>query len=159
MQVDFYIISEHSQKDSNQLVCQLCEKALEQNLSIFIYTESAEQAYLLDELLWTYKADSFIAHNNLFAQSIRPSSKQKIFQYPVIIGSDLSTEQTVNTPQDNHLLINLSSTNLIERYTTITQKFSRIAEVVGKNNNEKAIARDRYRFYREKGYTLNKYDL
>jgi DNA polymerase-3 subunit chi len=159
MQIDFYIISEHSQKDSNQLVCQLCEKALEQNLSVFIYTESAEQAYLLDELLWIFKADSFIAHNNLFAQPTMPSSKQRAFQYPVVIGSDLSTEQTIKASQDNQLLINLSSTNLIERCAAITQKFSRIAEVVGKNNNEKAIARDHYRFYQKKGYTLNKYDL
>ena len=53
-----------------------------------------------------------------------------------------------------HLLINLSN-----KFPDFFQHFTRIAEIVGKNPDDKIIARKRYRFYRDKGYTLNKFDL
>lgn len=147
MQIDFYILGDNSHRDINQMVCQLCEKAIVQDMNVLIYTKSIEQAHQLDELLWTFKADSFFAHKNELNE-IKPDST---FPYPIIISSDIKDETIAASHQ---FLVNLSNES-----PAYFQHFKRIAEMVGKNPDDKKVARKRYRLYRDKGYTLNKYDL
>lgn len=155
-QIDFYILAENSHRDMNQMVCRLCEKALAQKMNVLIYTRSAAQAQQLDDLLWTFKPDSFIPHTSQFNGLEGDDS----YSYPVLISSDSATDATTFSgnkkimSQYNQLLINLTSTP-----PPFFQQFERIAEMVGNNNEEKETARNRYRWYREKGLTLNKYDL
>ena len=147
MQIDFYILGEDSHRDINQMVCQLCEKAIVQQMKVLVYTKSIEQAHQLDELLWTFKADSFLSHKNELSEVAADST----FPYPIIISSDIKDETIA---VNYHLLINLSN-----EFPDFFQHFTRIAEMVGKNPDDKIFARKRYRFYRDKGYTLNKFDL
>lgn len=147
MQIDFYILAENSRRDINQMVCQLCEKAIVQEMDVLIYTKSIEQAHQLDELLWTFKADSFLAHKN----ELNDIETDNTFHYPIIISSHIKDE---TVPLKHQFLINLSNT-----HPAFIQHFKRIAEIVGKNPDDKEVARNRYRSYRDKGYTLNKYDL
>lgn len=143
-QIDFYILGDNSHRDINLMVCRLCEKALAKQMNVFIYTHSQTQAQQLDELLWTFKTNSFIAHTNQLDERITNDS----FAYPVIISSERTNDHY------NHLLINLT-----EKTPSFFQQFKRIAELVGKSEGEKEIARNRYRYYLQQGYTLNKYDL
>lgn len=158
--IDFYILGENSQRDINHMVCRLCEKALTQQMKVLIYTQSAEQAQQLDDLLWTYKDDSFIAHHNCFNKLELGENKKTsatAFHYPVQIGSEAIAQDPNNNPENEQfpqLLINLSCET-----PAFYQQFERIAEMVGKEGNAREIARNRYRFYREKGFSLNKYDL
>ncbi len=145
-QIDFYILADNSRRDINQMVCQLCDKALAQELMVVVYTHSAAQAQQLDDLLWTCKADSFIAHKNLLNEQQDDAS----FSYPVLISSELTTEMSQKHP----LLINLTT-----EIPPFFQQFERLAELVGKNDEEKESARNRYRTYRQKGHPLKKYDL
>jgi len=154
-QVDFYILAENSPRDINSLCCQLCEKALEQKMNVFIYTHSAEQANEIDLFLWRYKSDSFIPHINTLNQldrehtSSNTSDKKSSFDYPVIISSE------ENPAAEYHdLLINLASSP-----PPLHQQFKRIAEIVGKDSQAKQQARNHYRFYQQQNYPLNKYDL
>jgi DNA polymerase III subunit chi len=164
-QIDFYILDESSPKNLHQIVCRLCEKALSQKMKVVIYTESIEQAQQLDDLLWSYKPDSFIAHQNRFNESVENDVPQAnipqkvLFNYPVLISNEeqLSTFFTgINQEhwQYTQLLINLS-TNTPPYY----QRFDRLAEMVEKDAKQKEVARNRYRNYRQQGYSLNKYDL
>lgn len=156
MQIDFYILGENSHRDINQMVCRLCEKALDQKMNVLIYTKSPAQAQQLDDLLWTFKANSFIAHKDL----VNDPEADTSFFYPVLISAGTATDETVVGETQRafarykQLLINLTA----ERPAFFKQ-FERIAEMVGNNNDEKEIARNRYRSYRQEGYTLNKYDL
>jgi len=144
MQVDFYILADTSARDLKHIVCQLCEKALAQQLQVFIYTSSAEQTQQLDDLLWRFKADSFLPHSQL-------TQADEGYSYPVLISSELNnTISAENYP----FLINLSNS-----YSDSFQDFKRIAEMIDKNSEQKQAARKRYRLYRDKGYHLNKYDL
>ncbi|MCU7939068.1 MAG: DNA polymerase III subunit chi [gamma proteobacterium symbiont of Bathyaustriella thionipta] len=147
MQIDFYILGENSHRDINQMVCQLCEKAIAQHMNVFIYTQSIEQAHQLDELLWTFKPDNFLTHKNELSEIETDST----FTYPIIISSDV---KNATKSQHYQFLINLSNES-----PDLLANFKRIAEMVGKAPDDKEIARNRYRFYRDKGYTLNKYDL
>ncbi len=143
-QIDFYILGENSPRNINQMVCSLCEKALSQKMTVFIYTLSADQAHQLDELLWTFKANSFIAHKN----QLNETDNESTFSYPVIISNSEVSETY------NQLLINLTA-----EIPVFFKQFKRVAELVGKQSDEKEIARNRYRSYLQQGYTLNKYDL
>ena len=149
-QVDFYILAENSRREINQMVCLLCEKALAQAMNVLIYTHSSTQAQQLDDLLWTFKNDSFIPHKNQFRESHIDDSH---FYYPVLICHSNNTRPDI-LAQYKQLLINLSN----ESPAFISQ-FKRTAELVDSNDEEKKIARNRYRYYQQKGYTLNTYDL
>ncbi len=154
-QVDFYILDDNSRRNIHQMVCHLCEKALSQKLNVLIYTRSEQQAHIIDELIWTYKSVSFIPHCVL-SSGFSPNSeeKNKIFNYPVVIQASASSDQVQIPEQYTCLLINLSL-----QTPFFHQRFQRIAEIVDKDENEKQLARERYRFYRKQGYSLNKYDL
>lgn len=155
-QIDFYILAENSHRDMNHMVCRLCEKALAQKMNVLIYTSSATQAQQLDDLLWTFKPDSFIPHYNQFNELEDDDS----YSYPVLICTETDADDITSIgnkkimSQYKQLLINLTSNT-----PPFFQQFERIAEMVGKNNDEKEIARNRYRYYKQKQLTLNKYDL
>lgn len=147
MQIDFYILAENSRRDISRMVCQLCEKALTQKMQLIIYTKSINQALLLDDLLWTFKAESFLPHCNEFTEA----AIDKTFSYPIIITSEIKDK---NIASSHPFLINLSSET-----PEFFAHFKRVAEMVGHLPEEKQAARKRYRFYLDMGYQLNKYDL
>ena len=157
-QVDFYILTESSQKNINHICCQLCEKALKSNLTILIYTQSAAQAEELDNLLWSYKSNSFIAHKNMYNQydidhisdnTLTKSEAKFQFLYPVLITGEVPVDHKYND-----VLINLNSTP-----PPFYANFKRVAEMVDKELLAKESARSRYRFYQQQNCKLNKYDL
>ncbi len=154
-QVDFYILSDSSKRNINQMVCRLCEKALEKEMQVFVYTCTDQQAQILDELLWTYKSDSFIPHC-IISDDFLPVSPAKTenFNYPVVIKAVNSVLDQQLPAQFKGLLINLSQT-----IPPFMPYFERIAEMVDKDETEKQLARERYRLYRQQNHTLNKYDL
>ncbi|MCU7837222.1 MAG: DNA polymerase III subunit chi [gamma proteobacterium symbiont of Taylorina sp.] len=154
-QVDFYILADNSAKEIKQICCQLCEKALQQDMNVFIYTQSFEQAEELDNLLWSYKPNSFMVHINELNQIDKSDilsnllEKNECFHYPVIISST-----TQPAPEYQDLLINLTA----EPHPS-HQQFKRIAEIVDRNPQAKQQARKLYRFYQQQDYPLKKYDL
>lgn len=155
MQVDFYILGENSNRDINQMVCRLCEKALAQKMNVLVYAKSSVQAQQIDELLWIYKANSFIPHKNQLNELEPNHVTDASFFYPVLICTEMSINDTNKIIEPyQQLLINLTTES-----PTFFAQFGRMAELVGKDNDEKEKARNRYRNYRQKGYNLNKYDL
>ncbi len=48
--------------------------------------------------------------------------------------------------------------NLAGSVPTHFARFERVVEIVGDTPDELSGARERYRFYRDRGYTLNNYD-
>jgi len=147
MQIDFYILAEHSRRDINRMVCQLCEKAIAQKMQTIIYTKSMAQAEQLDDLLWSFKAESFLVHSNESHQNNMSYS----FSYPILIYSEIVDKaMTESYP----FLINLS--NEIPEFF---QDFTRMAELVNIYPEEKQAARKRYRFYLDAGHQLAKHDL
>jgi DNA polymerase-3 subunit chi len=157
-QIDFYILAENSSRNIDQIICRLCEKALTQSLNVLIYTQSTTQAQQLDHLLWSFKNNSFIAHKDLL--NLSESEQNTIttsFFYPVIITNNsrsFSQQSNQPTQQSYQLLINLSA-----EIPPNFEQFPRIAEMIDKHSNEKNLARNRYRYYRQKGHHLNQYDV
>ena len=138
-QVDFYILADAAPQARPLLTCRLTEKAWKQGHRIFINTASSEQLGELDDLLWTFRAGSFIPH----AVYTEPDDGQ-----PVALG------HAVEPTGHSDVLLNLSC-----EVPAFFSRFERVAELVGAGKDEQAAARERYRYYQDRGYTLNTHKL
>jgi DNA polymerase-3 subunit chi len=140
IRVDFYLLS-NSQPDAVGLVaCRLLEKAYQRGHRVFVFCDSKENAERLDELLWTYKEDSFIPHN-LQGEGPEPPP-------PVQIGYSAEPRGF------NDILLNMSPT--IPEYFT---RFRRVMEIVAADDPAKEISRNHYREYRTKQCDLHTHNI
>ena len=63
IRVDFYLLAS-DQPDARWLVaCRLLEKAYYKGHKVYVFCDNQQDAEYLDELLWTFRDDSFIPHN------------------------------------------------------------------------------------------------
>jgi DNA polymerase-3 subunit chi len=134
--IDFYFNAE----DRFQVACRLAGKALAQKKRMLIYAPEPEAASRIDKLLWTWPAIGFVPHcaphDPLAAET------------PVLIASD------PDTPSECELLLNLGA-----ECPPHFERFERLCELVGRDDDEKTAGRGRYRFYRERGYRVTNHDL
>jgi len=134
--IDFYQLSPQ-QHSHDRVVCQLCQKAYENNQYTLLLTQSAEQTAHLDRQLWIFNDDSFVPHD---------AQESTDFKTPVLIQND------PDAMGDRQLLINLSNT-----IPSFFAQFERVIELVTEDNKQQA--REHYNFYRERGYPLNHHNL
>lgn len=140
MRVDFYLLSKNQPHEGWLIACRLLEKAWQRGHRVFVYCETAEDAALIDELLWTYKDDSFIPHN-LQGEGPEP---------PPAVQIGYGAE-----PRGfNDILLNMATT-----IPTFHARFRRIMEIVINNDAAKEISRQHYREYRAKGFELHTHPI
>jgi len=128
--IDFYILPGAGRRAAELFACRLAEKAFAQGHRIFVRTEDRHQAEVLDELLWTFRAGSFVPHALLGADD----------EAPVQLGDALPARAA-------DLLINLGGA-LPEGW----EAYDRLAEVVDQRPEVVTEARRRFRRYRKLGY-------
>ena len=138
--VDFYIVSRPEPAALLSTACRLADKAFRLGHRVFINAASREQASALDQLLWTFRDDSFVPHGRAGSGSERDD--------PVMIGSG----ETPDAPFD--VLINLG-----EDVPLWAEDSARVAEIVGADADSRVAGRNRYRHYREAGCALDSHSL
>lgn len=138
--VDFYLIDHATEGGHDAAVCKLTHKAFRLGHRIYILTPDHSHAQRLDRLLWIFSAGSFIPHE--------VSSKTADADMPVLIGYD----EPPAACED--VLIQLAP-----QVPECFSRFQRVAEVVGGSDAEKALARERFKFYRDRGYALQTHKL
>ncbi len=136
-EIDFYT----QVQDRLQVTCQLIHKARAKNLRVLVLLANESALKKLDERLWTFQPQSFIPH----CRADDPLAADT----PVLLMCDLNT-----TPPHDELLINLQADPPIQ-FT----RFSRLIEIVSTADKDKAKARERFRFYRDRGFVLRTHDL
>jgi DNA polymerase III subunit chi len=136
--VDFYILPQADDDARWQFTCRLVDKAWRLGNRLLVHTASSAVGQKLDELLWLSRADSFLPH------AVLPASQHS----PVHIGW--------NEDSGNHhdLLINLG-----DSIPGFFSRFERVAEIVCQQPEQLAASRERFRFYRERGYELQIHDM
>lgn len=137
--VDFYVLPANGMS-REQLACRLTEKAWNKQHHIYIHTGSVQEAQRIDDLLWTFNQDSFLPHN-LVTDAASVTA-------PIRIGYEEAPDMECD------VLINLS-----HEVPAFFSRFMRIAELVDQNKNTRNQARERFRFYRERGYPLDSHEL
>lgn len=142
-QVDFYILKSDSDDARLQLACKIVEKATELDNHVFVHSASDAEAAKLDELLWSFSQGSFIPHRVVREPLSTPPPE------PVLIG--------VNAPPAPgrwNVLINLAA-----EVPEFFSRYERVAEVVDADAVRREQSRERYRFYRDRGYKLNTHQV
>lgn len=140
IRVDFYLLASN-QNDARWLIaCRLLEKAYAKGHKVYVLCNNQQDAELLDELLWTFKDDSFIPHN-LQGEGPEPPP-------PIQIGYGREPRGF------NDILLNLA--NYIPDFYP---KFKRIMEIVINEETDKEQSRAHYRDYRAKGCELHTHQI
>ncbi|HLS87078.1 MAG TPA: DNA polymerase III subunit chi [Burkholderiales bacterium] len=134
--IDFYF----NAPDRLQLACRLAGKALSQGKRMVLYAPEPELASRVDRLLWTWPATGFVPHC--------PVHDRLAEETPILIAAN------DQTPPGCEILLNLAA-DCPPHFA----RFSRLLELVGTDEAEKAAGRSRYRFYRDRGYSIANHDL
>ena len=129
--IDFYQLDQ-SRHRTEDVVCRLCAKAYSQKQNILVLTDSVEQSDRIDQLLWVFEDDSFIPHD---------VEEVEGFTTPVMIHNNPPTAD------NREVLINLSAS-----IPTFFPQFERVLELVTEDNKDSA--RERFRYYKDRGYEL-----
>ena len=135
-EVSFYILPSESLQERDLFACKLIEKAYRSGNFCYVLTDHAEQSRHLDDLLWTFRAGSFIPHQ-LYTGEL-PGIDNVI-----LIGSIPAPENRQKT------VFNLSS-----HYPDTGPQTERILEILDNSETTKAAGRERYRRYQQSGMTV-----
>lgn len=138
--VDFYLLKDNQQHLIRVFICRLIEKAYVQKHKVFILCKDKLDAEALDELLWTFKNDSFIPHN-LQGEGPEPPP-------PIQIGFDKEPRGF------DDILINLTA-----NVPAFFLRFNRTIEIIIEDEVIKAQGREKYRYYKQQGANIHTHDI
>jgi DNA polymerase III subunit chi len=134
--IDFYF----NAPDRFQVACRLAGKAMAQGRQLVVYAPEGDSASRIDKLLWTWPATGFVPHCSLHDPLASDT--------PVLIAAD------AEAPRRCEVLLNLAAS-----CPPHFERFERLLEVVGADEAERAAGRERYRYYRSRGYAIANHDL
>ncbi|WDD94981.1 DNA polymerase III subunit chi [Burkholderia sp. FERM BP-3421] len=123
--------------DSLAYACRLLRKAYQAGQPVVVLADAA-RLRALDERLWTFSPLDFVPHCSVDSPHAAGT--------PIVLTVDLE-----RAPHHQILL------NLGVDVPAQFARFERLLEVVGNAPDELAAGRERYRFYRDRGYALNNY--
>lgn len=138
--IDFYLLTD-TEADAGWLyACRLLEKAWLKNHRVFVFCNDQQEAEKLDELLWTFKPDSFIPHH-LQGEGPEPPP-------PIQIGYG---EQPRGF---NDILLNMA-----QQIPAFYNRFARIMEIVPAEEEARQTSREHFKFYKQQGIAVHTHPL
>ncbi len=130
----------HSAPDRLAAAAEWLRLAWQRRQPVLVYIPRADEADRLDRLLWTQPATGFVPHCS--------------------VGSSLATETPIlfarnldQVPHDGCLV------NLGDELPPGFSRFEELVEIVSTADADRLPARERFRFYRERGYALDTRDI
>jgi DNA polymerase III subunit chi len=135
-QVFFY----HGASDRIAAACALLGGAYAKDKPVLVYAPENDVASDVDRMLWTHSALSFVPH----CRSDSPLAGET----PILITDNLD-----QPPQDDRLM------NLSQVVPPGFSRFHSLIEVVGREEADRSSARDRVKFYKDRGYEVRYFDL
>ncbi|MEY3288341.1 MAG: hypothetical protein RLZZ419_583 [Pseudomonadota bacterium] len=157
-EVSFYILPSQSIQDRDEFACKLIEKSYRSGCFCYVLTDNAKQSQKIDDLLWTFRAGSFIPHqiytgelpviarDGVYAESSQGASS--VIEKVILIGSLDAPELWQKT------VVNLSS-HCPEQFN----KIERILEILDNSEATKELGRDRYRHYQQSGVKITTHKI
>ena len=141
MEITFYVLAADAPLSARlTTACRLADKAWQQNRKVLLQAGSRTEAEALDELLWSFRAESFIPHH-LVGEGPTPPP-------PVRIGWEA-------LPADSRdILINLGAD-----IPAGVERFQRVIEIVAGTDAEREQARAHWKTYRQQGYAVQAHEL
>lgn len=135
-QIDFYFHVE----DKLRTACTLSAKAYARGLRVLAFCADRDAGQKFSRMLWTAPPISFVPHCG---------AEDKLAAVtPVIIDCE-----GTNPLHDEVLL------NLRHELPAFFGRFRRLIEIVSIDEEDRGRARERFRFYRDRGYEIRSHDL
>ena len=146
MRADFYLIAKPRFRDEPLLlVCELAKKAYAAGQPMLVLARDMDQAERLDDLMWSFEPDAFIPHE-IAGTGFDDDGD----------GGDGEADVLIAPPEIDAplrpLLLNL-------RDAPVDGDFQRVLEVVPADPSAREPLRERWKQYKARGFTLNKYDM
>ena len=136
---DFYLIAKpRFREEPLRLVCELARKAHDSGKPTLVLARDREQAEALDDLLWAFDDDAYVAHQ------IAGDEEDELT--PVLI-----VPPDMDVPM-RPLVINL-------RDAPVAGSFERVLEVVPADASAREPLRERWKAYKAQGFEVNKHDM
>jgi DNA polymerase-3 subunit chi len=126
--------------DRLEVAARLCGKAYSQGRKLRVYAADAALLERLDGMLWQMSPTGFLPHCSL--------RDPWAAETPVVL--DLAPEH--QGPAD--VLLNLHA-----EPPPFFGRFGRLLEIVSRDGGDREAARERFRFYRARGYALQTHSL
>ena len=139
--IDFYLVEEPGADAGDATACRIAETAWRRGHRVHLHADSRESAGRLDDLLWTWRDESFVPHAVCGADEAAGGA-------PVTIGWGTLPGFAAD------VLLNLDSC-----VPDGFERFARVAEVVGGADSARAAGRERFRRYRALGCELKTHRL
>lgn len=133
--IDFYRYA----KDKELYACRLAAKA-SRSTRVVVYSPDAAALERFDKLLWTYQQTGFVPHCDAHS----PNAAET----PVVLASSGEV-----LPHHDVLL------NLADEWPPFFATFGRLLEIVGDEEADRELGRERYKFYRSRGYDIRVNDI
>lgn len=127
--------------DRMDYTCRLLRKAVGSNAKVVV-TGLPETLQQLDAALWTFSATYFVPHCDL------DSDDWVVAASPVILAPSIQA-----VPHHQVLL------NLGHLVPDGFERFARVIEVVGLDDEERRLARGRWKHYTDRGHAITRHDL
>jgi DNA polymerase-3 subunit chi len=135
-QIDFYT----NVADKLATACRIAAKAYGLGHRLLVLCPDREVASRIDRMLWTTPATGFIPHC--------AAGDALAGETPVII--DAAGE----APVCDEVLLNLR-----DQWPQFFGRFERLVEIVSVEEDDRQSARERFKFYRDRGYEIRTHDL
>ncbi|MCK6411876.1 MAG: DNA polymerase III subunit chi [Azonexus sp.] len=133
----------HGAADRIAAACALLGGAAAQKKPVLVYAPEAGLATMLDRSLWTHNALSFVPH----CAADSPLAAET----PIQIAASAAALAAAG-PRERLMNLGHQAVPNFERY-------ARLIEVVGQEEEERQIARERVQFYRQSGCDVRFFDL
>ena len=134
--VDFHF----NAPDKLQYACRLVRKIVRSAHRAVVFSSEADALARFDELLWTFSRGDFIPHVDC-ADPLAPVT-------PVLLAAG------DDEPLHHDVVVNIGTGQ-----PPWFGRFDRLVEVVGADEHDRGAARERWRFYRDRGYPMTRHDL
>lgn len=118
---------------------ELCEKAVNKGRQLTLLTQDEQMNTALQQYLWQHSATSFLA--------IAKATEAHVAFSAIVL--DCSGE---NLQQDDILI------NLQRQQPPFFSRFRHLVEIVGKDEEDRLSARQRFKFYKDRGYAIKATD-
>lgn len=138
--ISFYVLKGKQEHERQVFACRLAEKAYKLGKQVYIHTQNADHSEQLNQALWAFRADSFVPH--------QLNDNNDTEDCPILIGHD------TKPPRLMDLLINLNDSQPL-----FFSQFERMAELINDDDTIKTSGRERYQFYKQRGYDLDTFHI
>ncbi len=126
--------------DRQRFMLRLLKKALADQQPVLIFAEDETAARQLDTWLWSFDEISFVPHC--------------LANDPLVADTPVQITWPGGAVPHQSILLNLAAAP-----APIAGRFEKLLEIVSTDADDRAAGRERFRYYRERGYPLENFDM